>query len=104
MFRKLLIAAALATATLTAGTAGASAAPISNAIVLEVKQSAGNGGHVQKAGFKHRFKFKRHFFFHHKRHRGGYGGRCHWLKKKAHYTGSRYWWKKYKRCMYRYYW
>ena len=28
---------------------------------------------------------------------------CRRLKKKAYYTGSRYWWKKYQRCINRYY-
>jgi uncharacterized membrane protein YfcA len=30
----------------------------------------------------------------------GYGPSCYWLKKKAIYTGSPYWWKKYKQCKY----
>ncbi len=101
MFRKTLIAAALAVATLTTGTVGTSAAPVNNAIAIETVQSAGNGGLVQTAGFKHRFKFKKHFFFHKKRH--VIGAKCFWLKKKAYRTGNSYWWKRYKNCMHRYY-
>ena len=26
---------------------------------------------------------------------------CHWLKKKAYKTGSPYWWKKYKKCLWK---
>ncbi|MEM7301316.1 MAG: hypothetical protein AAF468_09560 [Pseudomonadota bacterium] len=28
---------------------------------------------------------------------------CRWLKRKARYTGSRYWWKRYRRCIRAYY-
>ena len=30
----------------------------------------------------------------------GYGGGCHWLKVRALETGSRYWWKRYRLCVY----
>jgi len=33
----------------------------------------------------------------------GYGHQCAYYKKKARYTGSHFWWKKYKRCIVRYY-
>ena len=29
----------------------------------------------------------------------GYGGDCYWLKRKALYTGSRYWWSRYYACV-----
>ena len=32
-----------------------------------------------------------------------YGSSCHWLKRKARRTGSRYWWRRYYRCVDRYY-
>ncbi len=30
-----------------------------------------------------------------------YGENCRYYKRKARWTGRRYWWKKYRRCMYR---
>jgi len=30
----------------------------------------------------------------------GYGGACHWLKVRALETGSPYWWKRYRFCVY----
>ena len=30
----------------------------------------------------------------------GYGGGCHWLKMRALETGNRYWWKRYRLCVY----
>ncbi len=36
---------------------------------------------------------------------GGYRHRpCGWVKRKARRTGSPYWWRRYHRCMDRYYW
>ena len=32
-----------------------------------------------------------------------YHSPCYWLKKKAYKTGSPHWWKKYKKCMWKYY-
>jgi hypothetical protein len=29
---------------------------------------------------------------------------CRWLKRRAHMTGSPYWWRRYRRCMRRNYW
>jgi hypothetical protein len=33
---------------------------------------------------------------------GYYGGRCAWLRRRAYYTGSAYWWSRYNRCRYYY--
>jgi len=30
----------------------------------------------------------------------GYGGSCHWLRLRALETGSPYWWKRYRFCLY----
>jgi hypothetical protein len=30
---------------------------------------------------------------------GAYGGGCYWLKQKALYTGSHYWWHRYRACI-----
>jgi len=52
----------------------------------------------------HVFRHK-HVFRHHKRivvvgyGDYGYGGDCYWLKRKALYTGSGYWWSRYYACV-----
>lgn len=60
---------------------------------------------VAEAGGKKGFHFKFHAP-HYKvwhGHKHYYGGGCFWLKKKARRTGKGYWWKRYHRCMDRYY-
>ena len=94
MFRKTLIAAAIAMATLSAGTTGASAMNLNNAIAIEAPQSAGT---VQTVGFKKAFKFRKFHRFH-RFNNHYYGHSCHWLKRKAYRTGSRYWWTRYRIC------
>jgi hypothetical protein len=60
--------------------------------------------YVNKA---HVFKHK-HVFRHHKRiivvgyNDYGYAGDCYWLKRKALYTGSGYWWSRYYACVQEY--
>ena len=111
MFRKTLIAAALATATFAAGASQASATDLNTAISgsAPITQAAvaadGAAGFKSKVRFKKRFKFKfrKHFKHYGGQYGYGYGKRCYWLKKKAYRTGSHYWWAKYKRCMYRFY-
>ena len=55
----------------------------------------------------HVFKHK-HVFRHHKRiivvgyNDYGYAGDCYWLKRKALYTGSGYWWSRYYACVQEY--
>ena len=80
--------------------------------VIQVKETRRNGRGVRK----HR-KLRKKGHGHHNRHRhaGGhfffdydyYGDHayrsCRYLKRKARYSGSRYWWKKYRRCMNRHY-
>lgn len=90
------------------------AAAIAGAIALSAPASAGtagtpgfqNGDLVVKVGhnggkrFK-RFRKHRHFGWHygHGFKHYGYGFRgCGYFYKKAKWTGSRYWWNKYKRC------
>jgi hypothetical protein len=55
---------------------------------------------------KHAQVFKhKHVFRHHKRiivvgyNDYGYAGDCYWLKRKALYTGSGYWWNRYYACV-----
>jgi hypothetical protein len=75
----------------------------------------GHGGHFHaRPHFRH---FHGHRHFH--RHRGiylgapflyggyyyygdYYGGDCYWLRRRALYTGSRYWWNRYRACIYGY--
>ncbi|MEP1208156.1 MAG: hypothetical protein ABJM29_00330 [Rhizobiaceae bacterium] len=40
-----------------------------------------------------------HFFFGHDYHDRPYYRSCRYLKRKAYRTGSRHWWRKYRRCM-----
>ena len=98
------------------------AAAIVGAVALSTTASAGTTGGAQgfqnadlviKVGHKHRKRFKR--FRRHKRHfhghwnygygfnNHGYGFHgCGYFYRKAKWTGSRYWWRKYNRCV-RYY-
>jgi hypothetical protein len=75
----------------------------------------GHGGHFHaRPHFRH---FHGHRHFH--RHRGiylgapflyggyyyygdYYGEDCYWLRRRALYTGSRYWWNRYRACIYGY--
>ena len=44
--------------------------------------------------------------FGHGYHHGHYGGipwKCKWLKKKYKKTGKHFWWKKYKKCLWKHY-
>ena len=93
---------------------------------------ARRGHHVQHHGFvrhhafvpqhrfvHHRFHHRAHFvhrpFFHHRRvHRrvfvvvpivygaNYYDNGCYWLRRRALYTGSSYWWNRYYACIYGY--
>lgn len=56
---------------------------------------------VQHKRHHKRGGFKRHFYFDHYGYNPGHA--CRRLKRKAYYTGSRYWWKRYRHCMNRYY-
>lgn len=93
------------------------AAAIAGAIALASPASAGsatttgfqnadlvvNVGHNGGKRFK-RFRHGRHFGWHRgyrhgfKHHGYGYRG-CGYFYRKAKWTGSRYWWKKYNRCI-----
>jgi hypothetical protein len=80
----------------------------------------GSGGHWRGGGNwggmavrPHAFSGSRHFAFrHHHRHARvfafapyyddygyTYGNGCYWLKRRALYTGSRYWWNRYYGCV-----
>ena len=74
----------------------------------------GGGGHHY--GHMHRFYGGGHHRFHHHRFRHRhvfigaplvygayyYGEGCDWLRRKALYTGSSYWWNRYNACLYGY--
>lgn len=70
------------------------------ASVLAMSGAAEAGG--KKRHFKHgghgiHFIFDQDYYGHKPRRS------CRWLKRKAYYSGSRYWWKRYRRCVNRYY-
>jgi hypothetical protein len=72
----------------------------------------GHGHHHRWHGHHHHHGHGHH---HHHRHRhlflgapfvyggyyygGYYGGDCYWLRRRAIYTGSRYWWNRYYACI-----
>src|SRR5262245_31178981 len=76
------------------------------------------GGHFRMGG-GHHHHFRHHHVFHHRhfRHHRFHGRRfvvagvypyyyadgCYWLKRRALYTGSPYWWRRYYACRYGYY-
>jgi hypothetical protein len=87
----------------------------------------GHGGHGWHGGNGARMPFHsghrfsghfapRHFHhrhFHHRHFHGGpvflygydgyYGDGCYWLRRRAVYTGSAYWWRRYRACLAGYY-
>jgi hypothetical protein len=75
----------------------------------EARHGMGGGrGWAPHASF-HAFAGPRHFAFphHHRFHRRrffvgdyayGYGDDCYWLRRRALYTGSPYWWRRYYAC------
>ncbi len=92
-----------------AATAGQSAANVETNIV-QVRRGGrhfGGGRHHFRGGM-HRHRFHRHWGGPRLRFRswgpaigiyGGYGG-CGWLHRRAIYTGSAYWWRRYNACRY----
>lgn len=58
-------------------------------------------GTAEAGNKRHLFLHKPHFKVWHGPNFVGH--RCHWLKKKALFTGKRYWWKRYHRCLDFYY-
>jgi hypothetical protein len=67
--------------------------------------------HFHRPHFHHRHFHHRHFrHFHGGIFFGGpvfygyhYGNGCHWLRRRALYTGSPYWWRRYRACLAGYY-
>jgi hypothetical protein len=70
----------------------------------------GHGGHFHGMG---QFSRPHHVFVHRFRHHRrfavvglypyAYGDGCYWLKRRALYTGSPYWWRRYYACRHGYY-
>jgi hypothetical protein len=63
----------------------------------------GHGRHgIYGGGFRrHGFHHRRHHFYGPRFYVApvyGYNSGCRWLKRKALYTGSHYWWRRYQRC------
>ena len=102
MFKKTMIAAALAGAAMLAFAGGASAAGGNGFHAPAAKHAGTIAPKTFKLAGKHKFRHGRHFHhwdsWHYRPHRG-----CHWLKRKARWSGKRYWWKRYYRCRASYY-
>jgi hypothetical protein len=67
------------------------------------------GGHpgFARLGPSRYYAFRHHRHFRHGRfvvagYPYAYGGGCYWLKQRALYTGSPYWWRRYRACRYGY--
>jgi len=105
MIKSTIMAIAISTAAIAATGTSASAMTGAPLIQQAVTQSGDTAEIIQvkrRGGRRHR-RFHKRFFHGHWGHYGHYyGGGCYWLKKKAMYTGSHYWWKRYKYCKYGY--
>ena len=103
MLKSTLIAATIAAGAMIAATSSASAMPMGGQVQNAVESSAASANLIKvgkRGGRRHRH---RHFRFHgYWDHYPVYYHGCYWLKKKAYRTGSRYWWKRYKRCKFGY--
>lgn len=108
MFKKTMIAAALVGAAMLAFAGSASAGKGGKLVSAPTAKHAKFAGHKQGFKFAHKKRFK---LAHKRRFRHGYGYHghwnvyhyrpyrgCHWLKRKARWTGKRYWWKRYRAC------
>ncbi len=60
------------------------------------------GRHRFHRGRVHRRRFRRFRRFYPYVAYGYYGGGCAWLRRRAYYTRSAYWWSRYNRCRYYY--
>jgi len=73
----------------------------------------GAGGWAPRFSSVRQFSSHRHFAVRHFRHHRRfafvgvypytYGDGCYWLKRRAVYTGSSYWWRRYSACRHGYY-
>jgi hypothetical protein len=91
---------------------------------VQARHGGGGGGHFHMGGaahhfaprfhhFRHHHAFRHHHFRHHRFHRHRlvvvsaypyyYADGCYWLKRRALYTGSPYWWNRYYACRSGYY-
>lgn len=98
------VAAPSANATPAAGMMAGIAAPVSGAIGAADTGVQLAGGRRHR-GHRHGHRRWRHGHFGHVYlgYVPRYGGGCRWLKRKWRRTGSRYWRKRYYRCVNRYY-
>jgi len=105
MLKKTIIAAAIAgTAMLTtAGGGNAAIGSTSPSAVTAIQMAIESTPQASIIKIGHKRKFKRHHRrwhrWHHKRN-WHFTPRhhCHWFKRKARWTGSHYWWKRYHAC------
>lgn len=111
MSKSIVAAIAIAAGVLMAPNGAQAAGPIGNQQALfeanQVVQIKQTRRHKKRHVRKHRHRNHRHvgghFFFGHGYHDRPYYRSCRFLKRKAYRTGSRYYWRKYRNCMDRYY-
>ena len=96
MLKKTIISATFGAAVLIAASAGANAMPSG---LQQATQTGTAQADIIRVGGKHK-KFK-HFRFHHGYYHRYYRS-CYWMKKKAKYLDSDYWWNRYEECKYFY--
>ena len=100
MLKKTIIATALAGAAILAVAGSASAGSGKNFAAHGAKHTGYVASKSFKIAGKRKFRHGRHFnhhwdTWHYRPYRG-----CHWLKRKARWTGKGYWWKRYYACRY----
>ena len=102
MLKKTIIAAALASAAMLAFAGGANAGNGHGFHAPAAKHAGTIAPKTFKLAGKRKFRHGHHFHhwdnWHYRPHRG-----CYWLKRKARWSGKRYWWKRYYRCRANYY-
>ncbi len=97
MLKETIISAIVAAAVLIAASTGSNAMP-SGGMVQQAIQTGASQGDIIQVG--HKFKKFKHFHWKYDfypRYR-----ECYWLKKKALFTGKKYWWHRYNECLYLY--
>jgi hypothetical protein len=102
MLKKAMIAAAIAGAAMMAiaGSANAATGNGMTNFAPPAQLTTKAAPNTFKIAGKHRFRHGRHFHRWDNWHYRPHG--CYWLKRKARWTGKRYWWKRYYACRHHY--
>jgi hypothetical protein len=99
MLKSVLIAPAFALGALMVPAGPVAAAPpVAQIEVPNAKVSVGKRHHRRWHRHRHRRGWHRPHGFRLYIGPRHYYGRCAWLRHRAHATGSRYWWRRYRRC------